>query len=86
MIINSERSTGQCARIWSENLQLLYTSKLEVIRDQTAFKLLVYNLQLPHGRHGHHSRHGSHCDHGGRGEHGDRGEHGGRGEPGNHGG
>ena len=37
----------QCAQIWSDNLQLPYTSKLEVMRDQINPDLLVYNLQLP---------------------------------------
>ena len=40
----------------SDNLQLPYTSKLDVIWDQTTFNFLVYNLRLPHGRHGHHGR------------------------------
>ena len=35
------------ARIWSDNLQLPYTSKLEVIWDQTTSNFLVYNLQHP---------------------------------------
>ena len=43
-----ERSTRQCARIWSDNLQLLYTSKLEVIWDQTTSDLLMYKLRLPY--------------------------------------
>ena len=30
-----EGSTRQCERIWSDNLQLPYTIKLEVISDQT---------------------------------------------------
>ena len=47
MIHHSERSTRQCARIWSDNLQLPYTSKLEVIWDQITYNLLMYNLQLP---------------------------------------
>ena len=36
------------ARVWSDNLQLPYTSKLEVICDQTTSNFLVYNPQLPH--------------------------------------
>ena len=34
----------------SDNLQLPYTSRLEVIWDQIASDLLVYNLQLPYKR------------------------------------
>ena len=34
--------------LWSDNLQLPYTSKSEVIWDQTTSNFLVYNLQLPH--------------------------------------
>ena len=45
---HSERSTRQCAHVWSDNLQLPYTSKLEVIWDQTTSDLLVYSLQFPH--------------------------------------
>ena len=37
-------------------------------------KLLMYNLQLPYGRHGHHGRYGHHCCHG----HGGHGGHGGQ--------
>ena len=33
-------------RIWSDNLQLPYTRKLEVIWGQTTSNFLVYNLQL----------------------------------------
>ena len=40
MIHHSERSTRQCAHIWSDNLQLPYSSKLEIIWDMS-------NLQLP---------------------------------------
>ena len=40
----------------SDNLPLPYTSKLDIIWDQTTFNFIVYNLQLPHGRHGHHGR------------------------------
>ena len=67
MIHHSDRSTRQCACIWSDNLQVPYKSKLEVIWDQTTFNFFVYNLQLPPGLHGHHSRHGlgGHGDHGG---------------------
>ena len=41
----------------------------------TTSNFFVYNLQLPHGRHGHHVRgghggHGDHVDHGSHGEHG----------------
>ena len=32
--------------VWSENPQLRYTGKLEIIWDQTTSDLLVYNLQL----------------------------------------
>ena len=52
---HSERSTRQCARIWSDNLQLPYTSKLEVICDQLPCvqpPTSSYDFQLPHGRHG----------------------------------
>ena len=76
---HSERSTRQCARIWSDNLYFPYTSRLEVIRDQTTSNFLVINLQLPHitpssswspwscwG-------HGCHVGHGGCGEHGGNG-------------
>ena len=38
------------------NLKLSYASKLEVIEDLTTSDLLVYNLQLRHGRHNHHGR------------------------------
>ena len=38
--------TRQLRTFWSCNLQLPYTGKFEVIRDQTTY-LLVYNLQLP---------------------------------------
>ena len=41
-------------------------------------KLLLHNLQLPHGRHGH-KGHGSHCGHGGHGGYGGHGGHGGHG-------
>ena len=60
MIHHSEPSTRQCARIWSDNLQLPYTRRLEVIWDQITSNFLVYNPQLPHGRH----------DHGDSGKHG----------------
>ena len=33
---------------WSDNRNLLYISKLEVIGDQTTSNFHVYNLQLPH--------------------------------------
>ena len=36
----------------SDNLQLPHTNKLEVTWDQTTSNILVYNLQLPYGRHG----------------------------------
>ena len=45
---HSEPSTRPCARVWLNNLQLPYTSKLEVIRDQTTSSFLVYNLKLPY--------------------------------------
>ena len=48
MIHHSKQSSRQCAHIWSDNLYLPYTRKLEVIRDQTTSNFLVYNLQLPH--------------------------------------
>ena len=47
MIHHSERLMQQCERIWSDNLQLPYTSKLEVIWDQPTTNFLVYNLKLP---------------------------------------
>ena len=40
-----------------------------------ALTAVLYNFQLPHGRHGH----GGHVAHAGRGEHGGGGEHGGTG-------
>ena len=46
--VESKGSTRQCAHIWSDNLQLPYTSKLEVISDQATSDFLVYKLQLPH--------------------------------------
>ena len=36
------------ARIWSDNLQLPYRSKLEVIWEKTTSDFLIYNLKLPH--------------------------------------
>ena len=60
---HSERSTRQCAHVWSDNLQLPYTSKLEVIWDQTTSDFLEFNLQLPYGHHGRHG-HGGHVRHG----------------------
>ena len=48
MVSFPEWSTRQCAQIWSDNLQLPYTSKLEVIWDPTTSNLLVYSLQLPY--------------------------------------
>ena len=60
MIHHSER----LMRIWSDNLQLPYTSKLEVIWDQTTFNFLVYNLHCHCFCHCYHGRHGnsSHAD------------------------
>ena len=62
------------------HLKLSYASKLEVIEDLTTFDLLVYNLQLPHGRHNHHGRHilGGHGDHGGHCDQDGNGDHGGQ--------
>ena len=60
MIHRSERSTWQCACIWSDNLQLPYTRRLKVIWDQITSNLLVYNLQLPYRYDGHHGRDGHH--------------------------
>ena len=40
MIHQLEQSTQQCAHIWSDNLQLPYANKLEVIWDQTTFNFL----------------------------------------------
>ena len=48
MIHYSEQWTQQCARIWSDNLQLPYTRRLKVIWDQMTSNFLVYNPQLPH--------------------------------------
>ena len=49
MAWHSTWSARQCVYIWSDNLQLLYTSKLEVIWDQTTSNFHVYNLlHLPH--------------------------------------
>ena len=48
MAWHSTWSARQCVYIWSDNLQLLYTSKLEVIWDQTASDLLMYKLRLPY--------------------------------------
>ena len=81
MVSSPERSTQQCRRIWSDNLQPSYTSKLEVIRDQTTSDFLVYNLQHPHGRHCHggqvaHGDHAGHVGHGGRCGQGSQGDHG----------
>ena len=45
---HSERLPRQCARIRSDNLQLPYASKLEVMSDHKTSDLLLYNLQLPH--------------------------------------
>ena len=39
-MVYSELSTLQCAQIWSDNLQLPYASKLEVIWDQTTSDLI----------------------------------------------
>ena len=58
------------AWLWSDNLQLPYTSKLEVIWDQTTSNFLVYNFQLPHGRHCH-GGHVGRCGHGSEGDHGE---------------
>ena len=83
MIHHSERSTRQCACVWSDNFQLPHTSELEVIWDQTTPNFLVpcvqprtssYNFQLSHGRHGH----GGHVGHSGRGGHGGYCGHGGQ--------
>ena len=51
MIHHSEQKMQQCARIWSDNLQLPYTRRLEVIWDQITSNFLVYNPQLPHITH-----------------------------------
>ena len=48
MAWHSTWSARQCVYIWSDNLQLLYTSKLEVIWDQTASDLLMYKLRPPY--------------------------------------
>ena len=50
--------------------------------DQTTSNFLVYNLQLPPGRHGHHGPH----SHGGHGDHVGHGGHVGHGVLGGHGG
>ena len=61
-----ERSTRQWATacIRSDNLQLPYTSKLEVIWDHTTYHFLVYNLQLPSKYDGHQGWDGQHCQDG----------------------
>ena len=51
---HSEWSRWRSEHIWSDNLWLPYTSKLEVIGDQTTSNLLVFNLQLTYKH--------DHCD------------------------